>query len=415
MIRSVGWGAAALLLVAAPVLAFPAALGPSALATVAVFAAVVMLGAVGLVSDFGRLPWYVAVLVVSAIFAGIDVAEQPETINHFAGLALGLFAMGTVAVWCRTRERFALAAFAFVACGAVVVAIGVRSALPVHTAKTIFGNASPVTEPPALPMSGLHARTSVNRNPLAAVAMMVLPVAAAVAGSRLAGSGLRVPLQVVGLLAALWTLAVVVIMQSRSVWLAAAFIAWLMTRRFLKPAAWWSAAAAVFLVMPAVTYAFWGDHPRVVELMASVQTRLDIWAQGSDALRTSPWTGIGFDYFRHSGYSPVPVWPDLIVGRPHAHNMFLQTALDVGLIGLAAYVAVTAFILRRAYDMAVSIGGDGWVRSVGIAAGLSLLSVHIFGLLDAVALGTKVGIFQWLACGLVLAAWRLQKPDAMAV
>ncbi len=156
MIRGVGWGAAALLLVAAPVLAFPAALGPSALATVAVFAAVVMLGAVGLVSDFGRLPWYVAVLVVAAIFAGIDVAEQPETINHFAGLALGLFAMGTVAVWCRTRERFALAAFAFVACGAVVVAIGVRSALPVHTAKTIFGKASPVTEPPALPLSLIH-------------------------------------------------------------------------------------------------------------------------------------------------------------------------------------------------------------------------------------------------------------------
>jgi len=72
-------------------------------------------------------------------------------------------------------------------------------------------------------------------------------------------------------------------------------------------------------------------------------------------------------------------------------------------------------VFRRACDIAATDGGDQWVRSVGIAAGLSLLSVHIFGLLDAVALGTKVGILQWLACGLVLAAWRLQKPGPMAV
>lgn len=383
---------------------------------VAVFAALVMVGAIGLVRGFGRLPLYMAVLVAAAIFAGIDVSDQPETLNHFAGFALGLFAMGTVAVWGRTRERFALVVLAFVVCGAAVVAIGVPSALPVHNAKAIFEKAPATTEPPrALPMSGLHSRTSVNRNPLAAVAMMVLPVAAAaVAGSRLAGSGLRVLLQVVGLLAALWTLAVVVMMQSRSVWLAAACVAWLMTRRFLKPAVWWSVVFAVLLGIPAVAYALWGDHPRVVELMVSAQTRVDIWERGLAALRTSPWTGIGFDYFRHSGYAPVPVWPDLVVGHPHAHNIFLQTALDVGLIGLAAYVALTGFVLQRACDLARG-GGDRWVRSVGIAAGFSLLSVHIFGLLDAVALGTKVGIFQWLACGLVLAACRLQKPDAKAV
>ena len=128
----------------------------------------------------------------------------------------------------------------------------------------------------------------------------------------------------------------VVIMQSRSVWLAAACVAWLMTRRFLKPAVWWSAAVAVFLVLPAMTYVLWGDHPRVVELLASVQTRMDIWGDGIEALRSSPWIGIGFDFFRHSGYSTIVVWPALVVGHPHAHNFFLQTALDVGLIGLAA-------------------------------------------------------------------------------
>jgi putative inorganic carbon (HCO3(-)) transporter len=321
-----------------------------------------------------------------------------------------------VAVWCRTRERLALAVLAFLVCGACAVTIGFRSAAAVDRAKAMFGTRPATTAPSvALPLAGLHSRTVVNRNGLAAMAMMILPVAVAIAGSRFGGSGLRLPMHIVGMLSAIWTLAVVVIMQSRSVWLAAVCLAWVMTRRFLKPAAWWSVAAALVLVVPAATYALWGDHPRFAELLASVQTRMEIWGHGFEALRSSPWTGIGFDFFRHSGYSTVPVWPNLLVGRPHAHNMLLQTALDVGLVGLVAYVAVTAFVLRRAYDMAATRGGDRWVRAVGIAGGLSLLSVHIYGLLDAVALGAKVGIFQWLACGLVLAAWRLQKPDAKVV
>ncbi len=87
MTRGVAWGAAALLVLAAPVLMFPAVLGPSALAAVAVFAAVIMVGAIGLVSGFGRLPLYMGVLVAAAIFAGINVSNQPETLNHFADLA----------------------------------------------------------------------------------------------------------------------------------------------------------------------------------------------------------------------------------------------------------------------------------------------------------------------------------------
>jgi len=401
--------AAAVLTLVAPVLAFPALAGSSGLGAVGVLAAVAMICAIGLVRNVGRLPLYVAVLAVAAIFAALDVAEQPETINHFAGLALGLLAMGTVGVWCRTRERLVCAVLAFVVFGAAAAAIGFRSVLPVHTAKTMFGKpTAPVSAPAPLPIGRLHPQRSVNRNALAALAIMVVPVAVALAGSPLVGSSVRIPLQVAGVLSALGTIAVVVVMQSRSVWLAAAGMVWLMARRFVKPAVWWATAIAVFVLVPVVVYTLWGDHPRAAEPMGSLQTRIAIWQQALEALRTSPWTGIGFDYFRHSGYSPVLVYPDIIVGRPHAHNVFLQTALDVGLIGLAAYMAVTVFVLRRAYDLARLNGGDSWVRAVGVAAGLSVFSVQVYGLLDAVALGAKVGIFQWLACGLVLAAWRLQ-------
>jgi hypothetical protein len=40
---------------------------------------------------------------------------------------------------------------------------------------------------------------------------------------------------------------------------------------------------------------------------------------------------------------------------------------------------------------------------------LALVSVHAYGLLDAVALGTKLGVFQWLSSGLILAAWQVDR------
>ena len=67
MIRGVGWGAAALLLVAAPVLAFPAALGPSALATVAVFAAADQPG-----------HHQVHLRQVCLALTGVDLAQRPR-------------------------------------------------------------------------------------------------------------------------------------------------------------------------------------------------------------------------------------------------------------------------------------------------------------------------------------------------
>ena len=90
----------------------------------------------------------------------------------------------------------------------------------------------------------------------------------------------------------------------------------------------------------------------------------------------------------------------------HAHNVFLQTGLDVGLIGLCAYVWILAFLFVRA-DQA-SRGPSGLARGAAVGSALSLAAVHLFGLADAVPLGAKIGTFQWLAAGLALSSWRLQ-------
>jgi hypothetical protein len=58
---------------------------------------------------------------------------------------------------------------------------------------------------------------------------------------------------------------------------------------------------------------------------------------------------------------------------------------------------------------------------IAAGAGFALVAVHLFGVGDAVALGAKVGAFQWFCAGLVLAAARvipepgLQRVDDVAV
>ncbi|HUR21342.1 MAG TPA: O-antigen ligase family protein [Vicinamibacterales bacterium] len=400
---AVGW-----FLLASPVLAFPAMLGPGHQWIAAGVAVVTMLGAVGFVMHHGPLPRFVLLLVGTSIVGWMAAHDQPETINHFCGLALGLFTMATIAVWCRTRERLTLVTLGFLLCGAVALSVGSRSVTRVHTSKALFKETTAVmsTATP-LPLAALHSRTSVNPNALAATAMMILTVAMAVALSPLRWPGLQTAIRFSGLLTAVWAVVVVAVMQSRSAWLSALVVLWVWARAAVRPRLWWLITGLMMIALPLTLFVVLPEHPRVIDLMQAVKERIGIWTQGLEALRPSPWFGIGFDYYRHSGYSPILVFPSTIVGQPHAHNIFLQTALDVGVIGLVAYLGIMGYVALRAIQAVKSKPGDPWVRHIAAGAALSLLSVHVYGLLDAVPLGAKVGIFQWASCGLILASWRV--------
>jgi O-antigen ligase len=189
--------------------------------------------------------------------------------------------------------------------------------------------------------------------------------------------------------------------------MAAMVLLWLLARRWMRARAWWLAAAVMFLVLPATMVSCGRAHPQVAAAVHSLSVHLEIWVDALHALRFSPWLGIGFDYFRHSGLSVWESAPNLSSGAPHAHNIFLQTLLDVGLVGLAAYLAVITFVMRCAVDLTRRRDRNEWVRHIVVGAALSIVSVHVFGLFDAVSLGAKVGIFQWWSCGLILAASRV--------
>ncbi len=144
----------------------------------------------------------------------------------------------------------------------------------------------------------------------------------------------------------------------------------------------------------------------------NMQVRLIIWSAAIDNIERAPITGIGMNSFRRLmplRYPTIPVPPDYDSTRTdydvaHAHNQLAQAALDLGLPGLVAYLAL--WLLAAALVVLSWRNSSGWKRAAAAGIGAALLAHFVFGLTDAVALGAKPGVFFWALLALLVALWK---------
>jgi putative inorganic carbon (HCO3(-)) transporter len=324
-----------------------------------------------------------------------------EALQHLGGIAFGLLCMGVVAAWGRTEARLTHAAAAFCVGGAAVLALGLAgmSRDHLHVVPAFIASWLPRIDLglPGLELGAL--RGAVNANAVAGTAALVAPVGIALAiGAGPPTSTGRLARAAGGLCAALAAAALVVTL-SRGALLAAAGMTAVafarlrpqLARRMLTVGAIGAGAAAAAL------WAAWSTQ--VVQSALALATidmelRARMWRYAIVQLSSSPWLGIGLNQFHLSTPGPEVI--------PHAHNIFIQVALDIGLVGLSVYLAFNLILLARADRMARHAAAP--IAAIAAGAGLSLVGVHLFGVADAVALGARVGVFQWLAAGLILAA-----------
>jgi putative inorganic carbon (HCO3(-)) transporter len=140
---------------------------------------------------------------------------------------------------------------------------------------------------------------------------------------------------------------------------------------------------------------------------SDVEGRTELWSRALTMIGDFPFTGIGMNTFR----KVMPVMYPAFLTPPsydiaHAHNHLLQAALDLGIPGLIAYL----WIWFVAAKMLASVWRRQSCRRLsptvvgGLAAGM--LAYFLFGTVDAIALGAKVGIFFWIALGLIVVMHR---------
>lgn len=401
------------LLLAAPWLLFPELL-PAA--TVVALLALALVWLLTLALDraaLPRTPFTLAfVLLGVALAVGILVSADPaETLPKATGVVLGLalWRFVVVAVGRRRHVAVAVGLLLFICLGfSVTGVLSLRELpkIPALTAANPFRN---------LAVPGL-AQLSTHPNQLAALISFFLPLLV----SLLAGRGPRPSRhlwRVALALVALLVVAILVLTQSRGGWIAtaaglfalaalwAAVLPPSRARRGLRlviAVGVLAALAVVVWIGPTTLWELWLNPPAdtAVGTLRTLGVRRAIWPWAATAIADFPFTGVGLGAFRQVVFRlyPLPPWPDYDLG--HAHNIFLQTALDTGLTGLVAYLAV--LFVAAAVGWRVARRDPGFrAISLGLLAGL--VALHVFGLADALVLGAKPAIVFWFALGLLAA------------
>ena len=127
-------------------------------------------------------------------------------------------------------------------------------------------------------------------------------------------------------------------------------------------------------------------------------------------LQDFAFTGIGLGQFNpvlHALYVPFLVAPGEYV--PHAHNMYLEYAVELGIPGAVAFAfLVLAFFRQCRRAMRAP---DPLVRHVGLGLALGMVSFWVYGLTDAIALGARGGLLLWIVLGLGAAVGNVVDQD----
>jgi putative inorganic carbon (HCO3(-)) transporter len=155
----------------------------------------------------------------------------------------------------------------------------------------------------------------------------------------------------------------------------------------------------------------------VVGAESTVSLRFDIWRRALYMVQDFPYTGVGLNAFSPTAntlYPLLTIPPQRVLQLTHAHNAFLQVAVDVGIPGLIAYLALLiGFFI--AWTTAYSGLEQGPLRAISVGLLCGMVAYHVYGLTDCITLGAKPGVVIWAMLGLMAALANLSAAEKKVV
>jgi len=172
-----------------------------------------------------------------------------------------------------------------------------------------------------------------------------------------------------------------------------------------------------------------GQSARILSTI-TMEQRLEIWSRAQYAIADFPFTGPGLDAFQYVMPVMYPLFqapPGAVV--PHAHNEFLQVALDLGLPGLVAWLAlyVVAFwMLGQAYWRCADRSSPppptsnlqpptsnlqpptGLIQALALGSGGALIAHLGYAMTDCAVLDAKPNVVFWMVVGLSVALYQAE-------
>lgn len=120
------------------------------------------------------------------------------------------------------------------------------------------------------------------------------------------------------------------------------------------------------------------------------------WKTSAQLIAKYPLTGIGLGRFRHEYKLHSP--PDMYHEPYHAHNIFLQIAVEQGIPSLLLFFWMLFLIFRQLFALRES--GDFWRSGLYIGGSGFLISTLVYGLADHI-LHQRPLLMFWFIIGIV--------------
>jgi putative inorganic carbon (HCO3(-)) transporter len=147
----------------------------------------------------------------------------------------------------------------------------------------------------------------------------------------------------------------------------------------------------------------------------NVSARFEIWQRALYMIQDFPYTGVGLNTFPLVANTLYPLFslaPEQVLQLAHAHNAFLQVAVDLGLPGLVAYLALLLGF-GAAWWTAYRRFAPGPLRALSVGLLCAFVAYHVYGLTDCITLGAKPGVAIWAMGGLMAALANLAVAERL--
>jgi len=346
-------------------------------------------------------------------------------------LLAGVAVFFAVVNWAVSAQRLSLVATVLVLGGMGLVVIAPLA--NTSWSNTKLFNAVPILDrlpKVARPLIG----EDINSNVLGAGLMLVCPVVFGMLPGWATGGGLRAAVQRLAMAASLLLMgAVLVLTQSRAALLGLAVGLAAMALLRWRRARYW----AVLALLALVSWLWQGGGPRLQMLadaisstgtISSLAGRQEVWSRAIYMIQDFPFTGIGLGMFDR--VQPL-LYPFFLLGglAHHAHNLFLQAAVDLGLPGLIGYLALVLGALYatwQAYRACARPEGPSGNNAAapssaqrglaGLALGLlgSQIAWMAHGLFAAGIWASKIAFIPWFILGASMALVRVVSSQSAA-
>lgn len=207
-------------------------------------------------------------------------------------------------------------------------------------------------------------------------------------------------------------LAAIAMTYSRASWvgLAAAVLLFiLLAERRLLPVLLLAVVALLPFLPPSI-------YNRILTIFdfsdSSTSSRFPIYEVGFRIWKTSPITGVGLGSELSSVMAHNSGWYHQLFKFPHYHNIYLQLAVETGLLGAAAYVGGFLAACKDSIRAIAAPQCDKALRYMTAGCVSGLAGVMVCGLADYFWHYPRVMAIFWLIFGMMLCGIKLARPSA---